>query len=53
MDESKIQTGIEDRPVHKEDEDEICTGTCPEIGLPPVEKLDPNDTKINNTNGNI
>lgn len=50
MDESKIQTGIEDRPVHKEDEDEICTGTCPESGQVAVKNLDPNNNKSNNTN---
>lgn len=50
VDESKIQTGIEDRAVHKEDEDEICTGTCPESGQVAVRILDPNNNKSNNTN---
>lgn len=48
-DQSKNQTGTNNKPVHKSDEVEMCTGTSPEIGLPPVEKLDPNNTKINNT----
>ena len=48
VDQSKNKTGSNNRPVQKEDEVEIYTGTCPEIGQPPVEKLDPNNTKVNN-----
>ena len=49
-DQSKKETGIEIGPVQKEDEDNIQTGTCIEIGLDPVKKLDPNNNDFNNTN---
>jgi len=52
FDESKISTSTENRPVHNEDEDNLQTGTCPENGLEPVKKLDPNNNDFNNTNLN-
>lgn len=50
VDESIIQTGTEDRLVHKRDEDEICTDTCPESGRVAVKISDPNNNKSKNTN---
>lgn len=51
-DESNISTGTETRPVQNEDEDKICTGTCPESVPAPVRNLDPNNNDFNNTNLN-
>lgn len=51
-DESKNSTSTENRPVQKEDEDNLQTGTCLENGLAPVKKLDPNNNDFNNTNLN-
>jgi len=48
-DQSKKETGIESRPVQNEDEDNLQTGTCIEIGPAPVKKLDPNNNDFNNT----
>ena len=51
-DESKIKTGIDSRPVQKEDEDDSYTGTCQDFGQAPVKILDPNNNDFNNTNLN-
>lgn len=49
LDQSEKDTGIESRPVQKEDESEIHTGTGKESRLEGVQKVDPNKKEINNT----
>lgn len=49
LDQSKKDTGIESRPVQKKDESEIRTGTGKESRLEGVQKVDPNNKEINNT----
>ena len=48
-DRSEQDTGIESRPVQKEDESEMHTSTGIENRLEVVQKVDPNKKEINNT----
>lgn len=49
LDQSEKDTVIGSRPVQKKDESEIHTGTSKESRLGGVQKVDPNNKEINNT----
>ena len=49
LDKHKNETGIEIRPVHKDDQSESMTGTGTESGQAVVQNMDPNNKELSNT----
>lgn len=49
VDQSEMETGIDNRPVQNEDKSDSCTGTGIESRQGVVQKVDPNNIDINNT----
>lgn len=45
----KNETGIESRPVHKDDQSETMTGTGTESGQAVVQNMDSNNKELSNT----
>lgn len=49
LDKHKNETGIESRPVHKDDQSETMTGTGTESGQAVVQNMDSNNKELSNT----